>query len=198
MALTLQGQHILDLYDEFKGRKATRNPETLKAANGLGDVVRSDEDLQEVLKAIANDSFLKQKQVRTDLDFVYRKYDGFLDIVERARKKTSGNAKPAVQSQSSPLGETDQRQEEDLATESDTYVLWTRDTGNPVLQEFVNTPRGKKWYEVAALITWEGMTEVEAMQYGWEPGNSMTDHETRMIAYAQQRREVQQREEVTV
>jgi hypothetical protein len=85
IVLTLQGEHILDLYDEFKGRKAIRNEATLLAANGLGEVVRSDADFLDVLKAIAYDPFLKQKQVRTDLDFVYRKYDGFLDIVEQAR-----------------------------------------------------------------------------------------------------------------
>jgi hypothetical protein len=85
IVLTLQGEHILDLYDEFKGRKAIRNEATLLAANGLGEVVSGDADFQDVLKAIAYDPFLKQKQVRTDLDFVYRKYDGFLDIVEQAR-----------------------------------------------------------------------------------------------------------------
>jgi hypothetical protein len=87
IALTPQGEHILALYDEFKGRKVARTASTVKAANDLGETVMRDEDFRDVLKAIANDEFIKRKQVRTDLDFVYRKYDGFLDRVERARGK---------------------------------------------------------------------------------------------------------------
>ena|SRR5579859_644016 len=83
--LTLQGQHIIDFYQQFKGRKVTLNDENIKAANGLGDTVECDEDFNEVLIAIKNDKFLKDHSVRIDLDFVYRKYDGFLDKVDKMR-----------------------------------------------------------------------------------------------------------------
>lgn len=90
--LTLQGQHIIDLYGSYKGRKVTRTEETIKAANNLGDTVASDEDFLEVLKAIDNDKFLKERKVRTDLDFVFRKYDGFLDTVMKDRKGRASGA----------------------------------------------------------------------------------------------------------
>lgn len=87
--LTLQGSHIIELYEAFKKRKITRNPANVKAANGLGDVVANDTDLNEVLTVIANDKYLKEKDVRVDLDFVYRKYDGFFDVVVRLREKAA-------------------------------------------------------------------------------------------------------------
>lgn len=93
--LTLQGSHIIEVYEAFKKRKITRNPDNVKAANGLGDVVDTDQDLNEVLTLMANDKFLKEHGVRIDLDFVYRKYDGFLDRVdklrEQAKKRTNNN-----------------------------------------------------------------------------------------------------------
>jgi hypothetical protein len=112
VALTLQGQHILELYDGFKGRKVARSPETIRAANGLGDVVSSDEDFESVLKAIASDPFLKQKQVRIDLDFVYRKYDGFLDIVDRARGKPIPGAANGKTDYNEVAGMTDEQRSE--------------------------------------------------------------------------------------
>jgi len=108
--LTLQGSHIIEVYEAFKKRKITRNAGNVKAANGLGDVVESDQDLNEVLTLMANDKFLKDHSVRIDLDFVYRKYDGFLDRVdklrEQAKKRTSGNNNYPDMSNSS-IEETD-------------------------------------------------------------------------------------------
>lgn len=90
--ITLQGQRIIELYGSHKGRKVTPTEATIKAANELGNTVASDEDLKEVLEAIDNDPFLKKNKVRTDLDFVFRKYDGFLDQVLKERKKRVSGA----------------------------------------------------------------------------------------------------------
>ncbi len=108
IVLTRPGEHILDLYDGFKRRKAIRNEATLLAANRLGEVVGSDEDFLAVLNAIANDQFLKHKQVRTDLDFVYRKYDGFLDIVERARGRQPPGESGGKTDYNAVMGMTDE------------------------------------------------------------------------------------------
>jgi hypothetical protein len=62
------------------------------AANHLGEFIGRDEDFSEVLKAIAADDFLRKKKVRWDLDYVYRHYDEFFDIVERNR----GNQPPGA------------------------------------------------------------------------------------------------------
>ncbi len=87
VVLTLHGQHIIELYQVFKGRKVMLTEDTVTAANHLGEFVGRDEDFSEVLKAIAADDFLRQKKVRWDLDYVYRHYDEFFDIVERNRGK---------------------------------------------------------------------------------------------------------------
>ncbi len=42
--LSLQGQHILDEYQKFKGRKSTPGKATIEAANGLVGLVASDEE----------------------------------------------------------------------------------------------------------------------------------------------------------
>ena len=85
--MTLHGQYIIELYQVFKGRKVMLTEDTVTAANHLGEFVGRDEDLSEVLKAIAADDFLRKKNVRWDLDYVYHHYDEFFDIVERARGK---------------------------------------------------------------------------------------------------------------
>jgi hypothetical protein len=85
VVLTLQGQHIIDLYQQFKGRRILPTDETVNAANKLGEFVEHDENFLEVLQAIADDEFLKKKRVRWDLDYAYRKYDEYLDSVERKR-----------------------------------------------------------------------------------------------------------------
>jgi len=85
--LTLHGLHIIELYQVFKGRKAMLTEDTVTAANHLGEFVERDEDFIEVLKAIATDDFIRKKKVRWDLDYVYRHYDEFIDIVERDRGK---------------------------------------------------------------------------------------------------------------
>lgn len=84
--ITLHGQHILDLYQEMRGRKITQNDVNVRAANGLGDVAENDEDFRDVYRMIMDDPFLNKNNVTRDLDFMYRKYDGFLDKVERFRK----------------------------------------------------------------------------------------------------------------
>jgi hypothetical protein len=109
IVLTRLGEHILDLYDDFKGRKAVRNEAMLLAANRLGEVVGSDEDFLAVLRAIANDPFLEHKQVRTDLDFVYHKYDGFLDIVEQARGRQPPGASGGKTDYNAVVGMTDEQ-----------------------------------------------------------------------------------------
>ncbi len=68
----------------------------------------SDEDFLAVLNAIVNDPFLKHKQVRTDLDFVYRKYDGFLDIVEQARGRKLPGASGGGTDYNAVMGMTDE------------------------------------------------------------------------------------------
>ncbi len=89
---TLQGQHIIDLYQQFKGRKILPTDETVNAANKLGQFVGRDEDLMEVLQAVVDDEFLKKKRVRWDLDYVYRKYDEYFDIIESNRRKRPPSA----------------------------------------------------------------------------------------------------------
>jgi hypothetical protein len=95
-ALTLEGQHILDLYQTFKGRKVVESDATIKAANALGAVVGQDDDFLAVLAAIQADTFLNERGVRTDLDFVSRKYDGYLDAVERQRRKARLRSLPST------------------------------------------------------------------------------------------------------
>ena len=87
IALTLHGQHIIELYQVFKCRQVMLTEDTVTAANHLGEFVERDEDFSEVLKAIATDDFLRKKKVRWDLDYVYHHYDEFFDIVERNRGK---------------------------------------------------------------------------------------------------------------
>jgi hypothetical protein len=94
--LTLQGQHIMEIYPVLKAevtgtkrRPVSQTEENVKAANGLGEIVECDEDLKEVLRCIFDDKFLKEKNVRIDLDFVFRKYDGFLDKVDKLQKQAS-------------------------------------------------------------------------------------------------------------
>ena len=90
--LTLQGQHILDEYQQFKGRKSTPGKATIEAANGLVDLIASDEEFLAVLTEIRDDKFLNDHNVARDLDFVYRKYEQYRDIVEQKQTK-----KPSAQ-----------------------------------------------------------------------------------------------------
>src|SRR6266487_4869072 len=90
--LTLQGQHILDEYQQFKGRKSTPGKATIEAANGLVDLIASDEEFTAVLTEIRDDKFLNDHNVARDLDFVYRKYEQYRDIVEQKQTK-----KPSAQ-----------------------------------------------------------------------------------------------------
>lgn len=93
--LTLQGQHILEEYQKFKGRKSTPGKATLAAANGLGDLVASDEEFLAVLTEIRDNKFLNDNNIARDLDFVYRKYEHYRDIVEqKAAKKLNGTSPP--------------------------------------------------------------------------------------------------------
>jgi len=85
--LTLQGQHILDEYQQFKGRKSTPGKATIEAANGLVDLIASDEEFLAVLTEIRDDKFLNDHNVARDLDFVYRKYEQYRDIVEQKQTK---------------------------------------------------------------------------------------------------------------
>lgn len=85
-SLTLAGQHILDVYQTFKGRKSNPGKATIDAANGLADMVTSDEELIAVLTEIRDNEFLNKNQVARDLDFVFRKYEKYLDVVERKKK----------------------------------------------------------------------------------------------------------------
>ncbi len=94
LQLTLQGEHVLSVYETFKHRKAPRTDVTIKAANGLGEVIEDDALFTRVLEAVRDDSFLNERGVRTDLDFIYRKYDGYVDILTRPQepKKTPQQA----------------------------------------------------------------------------------------------------------
>jgi len=85
--LTLQGQHILDEYQQFKGRKSNPGKATIEAANGLVDLIASDEEFVAVLTEIRDDKFLNDHNVARDLDFVYRKYEQYRDIVEQKQTK---------------------------------------------------------------------------------------------------------------
>ncbi len=86
--LTLQGQHILDEYQKFKGRKSNPGKATIEAANGLVAMVASDEEFVAVLTEMRDDKFLNEKNVARDLDFVCRKYEKYRDIVEQKQNKT--------------------------------------------------------------------------------------------------------------
>ena len=93
--LTLQGQHILDEYQKFKGRKSTPGKATIEAANGLVGLVASDEEFTAVLTEIRDNQFLNEKSIARDLDFVFRKYERYRDIVEQKAAKTQPNGRPA-------------------------------------------------------------------------------------------------------
>ena len=84
--LTLAGQHILDVYQTFKGRKTNPGKATIDAANSLVSIVASDEEFREVLQDIEDDPFLNEKNIARDLDFVYRKYEKHRDVIERKKK----------------------------------------------------------------------------------------------------------------
>src|SRR6266567_111995 len=65
---------------------------TIEAANGLVDLIASDEEFLAVLTEIRDDKFLNDHNVARDLDFVYRKYEQYRDIVEQKQTK-----KPSAQ-----------------------------------------------------------------------------------------------------
>ncbi len=85
--LTLQGQHILDEYQKFKGRKSTPGKATIEAANGLASLIASDEELTAVLTEMRDNKYLNDNNIARDLDFVYRKYERYRDIVEQKQTK---------------------------------------------------------------------------------------------------------------
>src|SRR6266567_333148 len=87
--LSLQGQHILDEYQKFKGRKSTPGKATIEAANALVGLVASDEEFTSVLTEMRDNEFLNKQNVARDLDFVYRKYERYRDIVEQKQTKKS-------------------------------------------------------------------------------------------------------------
>jgi len=93
--LTLQGQHILDEYQKFKGRKSTPGKATIEAANGLASLVASDEELIAVLTEIRDNKYLNDNNIARDLDFVYRKYERYRDIVEQKQARTQPGWRPA-------------------------------------------------------------------------------------------------------
>ncbi len=104
--LTLQGQHIHEVYQTFKERRIALTESTIKAANGLGEVVEDDAVFLKVLEAIRDNAFLKERKVGTDLDFVYRKYDSYVDIIKRPEEpqKTGPSQKtPPPQTEKKPL-----------------------------------------------------------------------------------------------
>jgi hypothetical protein len=94
--LTLQGQHIFDVFQDFKKRKWTPGKDTIEAANALSLIVASDEEFLEVVQAAEDDPFLNEKGIARDLDFIYRKYEKYRDLVERKKKvKQNGHSVPA-------------------------------------------------------------------------------------------------------
>ena len=123
-SLTLQGQHIIAIYSQFKAeicqtkqRPVTPTEDNIKAANSLGDIVESDDDFKEVLRLIFNDSFLKQKNVRIDLDFVYRKDDGVLDKVDKLRGQAKRPDTPPKPDTKIPMTRVEADQLATLATQ---------------------------------------------------------------------------------
>src|SRR6266571_4641210 len=93
--LSLQGQHILDEYQKFKGRKSTPGKATIEAANGLVGLVASDEEFTSVLTEIRDNKYLNDNNIASDLDFVYRKYERYRDIVEQKQARTQPDWRPA-------------------------------------------------------------------------------------------------------
>lgn len=103
--LTLAGQHIIDLYDASKPikRKTRLNADNINCANNLGLAVESDDDFTRVVQRMRDDPFLKEKRVAIDLDFIDRKFEKFLTIVdqeqeaatqaEKARREAEARAK---------------------------------------------------------------------------------------------------------
>lgn len=84
--LTLQGQHIFDLFQAARTRKVSQTDATIKASNGLGEIVESDDDFTEVHRLMKEDPFLKEKGITVDLDFMYRKWDRYIDKVDQLRE----------------------------------------------------------------------------------------------------------------
>jgi len=93
--LSLQGQHILDEYQKFKGRKSTPGKATIEAANALVGLVASDEEFTSVLTEIRDNKYLNDNNIARDLDFVYRKYERYRDIVEQKQARTQPDWRPA-------------------------------------------------------------------------------------------------------
>ena len=84
---------MFSLYEECKHRKLVRNKENCAAANLLGEVVgTSDNDnarFKGIMEMIANDTWLKEKGIRTDLDYLARKWEGWADKYDKAQQKTA-------------------------------------------------------------------------------------------------------------
>ncbi len=103
IVLSSSGKHIVELYAKHKNRRVSMTEQTIIAANGLGEVVEQDNDFQLVLKEVDADDFINKRKVRVDLDFIWRKYDGFLDVVRRKQRSDppTHENKPGSPTQSS-------------------------------------------------------------------------------------------------
>jgi hypothetical protein len=85
--LTKEGQHIRELWETCTKRKLSLTPANIKALNGLGEVVESDEDFNDVYKMMKNHGYYKDKKVRIDIDFMFRKFDGWIGEVDEYRRE---------------------------------------------------------------------------------------------------------------
>ena len=85
--LSKEGQHIRELWETCTKRKLSLTPANIKALNGLGEVVENDEDFFDVYKMMKDYGFYKEKNVRIDIDFMFRKFDGWIGKVDEYRRE---------------------------------------------------------------------------------------------------------------
>lgn len=86
--LTLAGQHIIDLFDASKPvkRKTMLNADNINRANRISAVVDNDDDFTRAVQRMRDDPFLKANNIAIDFDFVDRKIEKFLTIVDQERE----------------------------------------------------------------------------------------------------------------
>jgi len=82
---------MADLYKQVKGRRPSATPKNVAAANSLGVILEDDETITDetvigVIQTMTNDPFLIEHKVGIDLDFVFRKWDTYLDKWDTEQK----------------------------------------------------------------------------------------------------------------
>lgn len=84
--LTPEGQHVREWWEAQTKRKLSTSLENVKALNGLGEIVTCSDDFNEVRQAMKDDPYYVDKNIRVTPDLMYRKYDGFMDRVDKKRE----------------------------------------------------------------------------------------------------------------